>query len=169
MRVSSSITRRLTDDKVASKCAALLSIFAFSPSTFLLPTPEPFFSFGSLLGQILISYSEMAAGPHESSISIIAAALAFGAATAFRVNGVLLAGFLLWRTQWTNTRTAGRMSTIHVTMLTISIMSLATLPFITSQVWSYWRFCDDRSEQAQRPWCSRSSPLIYYFVQETYW
>lgn len=163
------VTQRLTDDRVASKCAALLSIFAFSPSTLLLPTPEPFFSFSALLGHIFVSYSETAARPHGFTSLIIAAALAFGSATAFRANGILLAGFLLWRMRWTHTQTAGRVPAVHMAILMTSIMPLAILPFMISQVWSYWRFCDDRVGQAQRPWCSRGIPSIYNFVQETYW
>ncbi|WFD00338.1 ER membrane glycoprotein subunit of the GPI transamidase complex-like protein [Malassezia yamatoensis] len=84
------------NDRVAFR-AALLSVLAPASTTALsAPTPEPFYSLFCLLGYLALHSSPATRFRWKRPT----AALCFAAATAFRANGLLLAGYLAWHAAW---------------------------------------------------------------------
>jgi GPI mannosyltransferase 2 len=99
------------------------------------------------------------------------ATFSFAAATAFRSNGMFLAGFLIWgllvepsfpRLPRFSIRSL--FSTIYAAILTLVVF----LPFLYHNYTGYTAFCI--SDASARPdWCSRTVPSIYTHVQSKYW
>ncbi len=92
----------------------------------------------------------------------------FALSTAFRANGVLLAGFLLWQGIWAPAL-ARRSAMSRVWLAAVALLGtlVAFAPFLSAQYWAYERFCKVASPE--RPWCSKSLPSVYSFVQREYW
>lgn len=143
-------------------------MFAFAPATLITATPEAFFSTCALLGHISLFYSSRAGNGAVYLVSVLAAACAFSIATAFRANGLLLTGFVIWTTIWSSAGHADVIQRAGKVLLTIAASAIVILPFISGQVWAHDRFCRTDAS-VRRPWCSRSSPAIYSYVQSTYW
>ncbi|WFD36759.1 ER membrane glycoprotein subunit of the GPI transamidase complex-like protein [Malassezia cuniculi] len=124
---------------------AALSIFApASMSALASPTPEPFFSFFSLLGMLLLG---------GGALGDIAGALCFAAATMFRANGILLVGYIVWQVYLRRTR-------VHWAVI---LGAVSVSPFAAFQGWAYSRLCPGQ------PWCTGTIPLVYSYVQQKYW
>lgn len=105
------------------------------------------------------------------------AALWFGLASLCRGNGVLYAGFFAYDGlmevarpllihgrdrgavpgRWWN---VGRVMLVSIVGIMVSLSG-----FIAFQYYGYSEFCTRQT----RPWCSRTIPLLYSFVQEHYW
>lgn len=165
-----SLTLLNTRSKTLARTAAYLSILSTSPSTLITPTPEPFFALFALLGHLSLE-----------SVSPLAAALFYAIATAFRANGIILAGFFVWKLIWarlhaaaaaaaktTNSSLAAEM-VFRIAVATPLAVAITLSPFILGQTWAYMRFCLDDGVTAARPWCTAALPLSYTFVQREYW
>lgn len=138
------LTRRYASEKFAYT-AAMLSVFApASMSALSSPTPEPFFSFFSLVGMLLLD---------GSAVRDLLAATAFAAATLFRANGVLLCGYVVWQVY------IQRASAPWAALL----VAVCVAPFVAFQAWAYGRLCPGQ------PWCTDAVPLVYPYVQRVYW
>lgn len=143
-----------------SKIAAYLSILSPSPCSLISPTPEAFFSFFALLGHLCLASYTSAHGIARH----LMASLCYALATAFRANGILLVGFVLWSIFW-----QGGNSKRPLAMMLIPVLVFICLfPLLLSQAFAYARFClkDDAS---WREWCGKKVPSVYTFVQDQYW
>ncbi|PWN52318.1 hypothetical protein IE53DRAFT_295539, partial [Violaceomyces palustris] len=156
--------------------ASSLAILAPSSGTTLSsPTPEPYFNFFALLGMLSVAQRPQGRSRARRTFGRLFAALCFAAATAFRANGVALAGFLLWDLVWvkdsdrvrTKPSRASLLRPIAVLFEAAILIPLSVAPFILTQMWAYGRFC--RAGLAKRPWCDDPLPGVYTFVQEHYW
>lgn len=138
------LTRRHMPHKFAYT-AALLSVFApASMSALAAPTPEPFFSVFSLAGMLLLD---------GSVVGDLLGAASFAAATLFRANGILLAGYVVWHVYT-------RRASVPWAALLIAV---GVAPFIAFQAWAHTRLCPGQ------PWCTAVPPLVYSYVQRMYW
>ncbi|KAH8811991.1 GPI mannosyltransferase 2 [Xylogone sp. PMI_703] len=153
--------------------AALLHII--SPAGLFLSAPyaESACSFLSFLGYFLFSKSLAVDGQQtiKHDFLILLSGFSFGLATICRSNGILN-GILLLE------------EALHLLLklqhgLNISVIrrGLATglggicvaLGFLIPQYVAYQEFCQNPNHQLLRPWCERTIPSIYTFVQVHYW
>ncbi|EMD32128.1 glycosyltransferase family 76 protein [Gelatoporia subvermispora B] len=136
--------------------ATLLSLLPSSPATLrLVPYSEPYFTMLSYRGMLYCARRQW-----------LAAVCAFALAGAFRSNGVMLAGFVLWGIVVEPSLHKQQISpgkVIHALALTL----IATFPFIYHQYRAYIAFCTDVTSAA--PWCESFPPSIYTYVQARYW
>lgn len=155
------VTKQCTSSPRWAYRAAMLSVFAPASATSLTsPTPEPFFSVCSLLGLWCLTKE-----PY-THLRRILAALCFAAATLFRANGVFLAGFLVWHGLYLPWLTGHRRSVFQLLsalFIVVFCVGLSVAPFVLSQAWAVERMCPGAV------WCTRSWPVVYTYVQETYW
>lgn len=93
--------------------------------------------------------------------------LLFFFASAFRSNGILHAGYIIWGLvvhPYINHR---KISSWHVTYASF-LTSIVVSPFVYHNYLAYKLFCEPSS--AHRPtWCWLSFPSVYAHVQATYW
>ena len=152
--------------------SALLSILSPAPSTLLSPTPEPFFSFTTLLGLwFLAPAADQHGGENVWSrcARTLLAAIFFAVSTAVRANGVLLAGFLLWTGFWeAHPAQRATAASLVSALTTLAGTAITLAPFLAGQAWSYERFCLAGAADS-RLWCEATLPSVYSFVQSEYW
>ncbi|KAJ4468226.1 glycosyltransferase family 76 protein [Lentinula aciculospora] len=142
--------------------AAILSLLPSSPATLrLAPYTEPFFTYLSYRGMLFCAQSKW-----------FFATICFSLASTFRSNGILLSGFILWgllAEPFYKTMKPPMRFSVYIKSTVYSAMIIA--PFIYHQASGYLAFCIDTiSKPISSPsWCSQSLPLIYSYVQSTYW
>ncbi|KAG8910533.1 ER membrane glycoprotein subunit of the GPI transamidase complex-like protein [Tulasnella sp. 417] len=155
-----------------AKLTTLLSLLPLSPPTLLFaPYAEPFFA--------TLSYKGILACQRQKWIKATAC---FMLATAFRSNGTMLAGFIIWGlfVEPLVQRLAKGKGLINValvkSLLRATVYSaVVALPFLLHQVHGYYTFCTVESFGRSStpdypPWCSaKPFPLIYSYVQKEYW
>ncbi|KAN0062805.1 ER membrane glycoprotein subunit of the GPI transamidase complex-like protein [Thecaphora frezii] len=166
------LTWRHTRSASFAFLAAALSLAAPTAATTLSsPTPEPFFSLFALLGMLALAPAtcDTGAAPTRSPrLARLVAACCFAAATAFRANGVLLSGFLLWDLFWIEAAPTW-LATLASCAEAFVLVSLAVAPLAVTQVWAYRRFCVADPGEVLRPWCAEGMRSVYSFVQRHYW
>ncbi|KAJ6593727.1 GPI mannosyltransferase 2 [Mycena capillaripes] len=138
-----------------ARLATVLSLLPSSPATlFLAPCPEPFFTYLSYKGMLYCARSRY-----------LAAAMAFTLAAAFRSNGFLLSGFIIWDLI---VAPLLQRKPLHLSsVLTCVVLSaLPFAPFVAHNYAAYLAFCTAADSPA---WCARRLPLIYSHVQVRYW
>ncbi|KIO23823.1 glycosyltransferase family 76 protein [Tulasnella calospora MUT 4182] len=155
-----------------AKLTTLLSLLPLSPSTLLFaPYAEPFFA--------TLSYKGILACHRKKWIK---ATVCFMLATAFRSNGTMLAGFIIWSLfvePLVQRLAKGKISLDMALVMSLFQATLYSfimaLPFILHQAHGYYSFCtaesfDPSSSFNYPPWCSaKPLPLIYGYVQKEYW
>jgi phosphatidylinositol glycan class V len=103
---------------------------------------------------------------------IVAAGLVFGVATAIRSNGLLSGLPFLYdavaRT-WAiaNHGISGRRLYDLVSLVIGGL--LISLGLVIPQTVAYRMYCIDSIAGVRQPWCTRTIPSIYTWVQEHYW
>ena len=164
------LSLRVLASRPLAKQAAILYCITPSPATLVSPYNEPFYAFFAFTGMLLVERKK-----------IIPAALLFACATAFRANGMLNVGFvvypLLQRYMEVRTLMACSYRLINVsqngkirlpTTIQTSLSALLVVsPFVWRQYQGYQMFCQDTLDW--RPWCKNTIPSIYSFVQDHYW
>ena len=104
-------------------------------------------------------------------ILLFLSGILFGIATTFRSNGIFNGLLLLEEASRTIFRLMNgfRVSTLRRLVLTgLGGLSVAA-GFLLPQYIAYNEYCEHSSPQASRPWCERTLPSIYTFVQDHYW
>lgn len=156
-------------NKRLSFIAALLHIL--SPAGLFLSAPysESTFAFLSFLGHLFFAkgvLSDKRTAAHD--VSLIASGMWFGFATAFRSNGVL-GGLLFAFELLRELSSPPTLASIRRRVTLIVGGSAIAIGFALPQVIAYLTFCSDCLTTEKRPWCSKTLPSIYTFVQEHYW
>ncbi|EIM82964.1 mannosyltransferase [Stereum hirsutum FP-91666 SS1] len=141
--------------------ASLLSLIPSSPVTIHYAAyTEPFFTYFSYKGMLACAKKQW-----------LWATFWFALAGAFRSNGVLLGGFLIWGLV-VEPLLHGQLS-IKKVAYAVFTTALTFVPFVAHQVAAYVLFCtpnDDKGQIVSTPlWCNKTIPLIYTHVQARYW
>ena len=136
------------------------------------PCPEAVFSFLNIFGYYVYSSSHSDHGTGKAvsrHVKWLAAAVLFAVATTVRSNGIL-SGFLF---AYDAVLQLGQVirgpslnSVVRLGVIGIS-GSIVALGMILPQYLAYSTFCT--AEDTLRPWCQRTLPSIYSWVQEQYW
>ena len=102
---------------------------------------------------------------------VLASGVLLGAATTFRSNG-LLNGILLLEEAFRALYLLRRgfyFSTIRRLIFTGLGGLAVAVGFLLPQYIAYSEYCGQSSIGASRPWCNRTLPSVYVFVQAHYW
>jgi len=158
-------------DQTLSLVAALLHII--SPAGLFLSAPysESSCALLSFSGYLLFALGCRAeSSPTRRDLYTIAAGAVFGAATAFRSNGLLNGALFAWEVlrhlpnlPQRPTDTLRRLVALGVGGVFVAAGSLGP------QAAAYLRFCSGASGALPRPWCQGYLPSIFTFVQQHYW
>lgn len=94
----------------------------------------------------------------------------FGAATTFRSNGILTGFLLLEEAVRVLLRLKDGLNIVNLRRLVAAgVGGLFVLAgFLLPQLVAYQEYCTTSSLD-RRPWCGRTLPSVYTFVQEHYW
>ena len=148
-----------------------------TPASLFLSAPyaESLFSLLNLTG--MLCYAESRSAARSSPVSLqevvyrFSSGLMFAAATTIRSNGLLSGLVLLYDVA----RYAPQLFSMRLSMhdifriiVTCASGSLIALGFVAPQYLAYLNFCRT-SNSVARPWCERSVPSIYSWVQSHYW
>lgn len=153
--------------------AALLHIV--SPAGLFLSAPyqESTFALLSFLGYLLLAHGCL--GPSRcirQDAAIVGSGILFGLATLFRSNGLLsgvsFAVFALAELHRLATSSLTFARLRRLAALGVGGLSVA-MGSLVPQTLAYQTFCAEPSGAALRPWCLKTLPSIYSFVQEKYW
>ena len=112
-------------------------------------------------------------GPNSlgRDLLVLASGVLFGVATTFRSNG-LLSGILLLEEAFRKLyflRHGFHLSTVRRLFATGLGGVAVAVGFLLPQYIAYAEYCGQSSSNAPRPWCDRTLPSIYTFVQVHYW
>ena len=112
-------------------------------------------------------------GPNSlgRDLLVLASGVLFGVATTFRSNG-LLSGILLLEEAFRTLyflRHGFYLSTVRRLLATGLGGVAVAIGFLLPQYIAYSEYCGQSSSSAPRPWCDRTLPSIYTFVQVHYW
>jgi len=152
--------------------AASLHIFSSAGLFLSAPYAESPFSMLNFLGVLLhagIPY-EMPLEKYGPSalIRLLLSGVCFGLATTCRSNGVF-SGLIYFHHVYMLFH-----SKINIrTIVTVAVIGLSAIMILVGmllpQYLAYQDFCVDITAGELRPWCSRSLPSVYSWVQEHYW
>jgi phosphatidylinositol glycan class V len=152
--------------------AASMHIFSSAGLFLSAPYAESLFSMLNFLGVLIhtgIPYDTPLEKYEPSSlIRLLLSGVCFGLATTVRSNGVFSGLIYLHHVYMLlhskiNTRTVVAVAVIGLS--SVAILTGMLLP----QYLAYQDFCVQPLAGELRPWCSRSLPSIYSWVQEHYW
>lgn len=162
--------------KVIPFIAAVLHVLTPASLFMCAPYAEAMFSLLNFSGMLLYAQSKAMAGTtafsFQEDIQKLGAGLFFAAATLTRSNGLLSGIILLYDVAGSLVNLTSAQRSIHdfrrmlVTCLAGSMIAVA---FIGPQYLAYAEFCNPESDAGIRPWCERSVPSIYSWVQSHYW
>lgn len=148
-----------------------------TPASLFLSAPyaESLFSLLNLTGMLCYAESKVATTPSSVSIREVTLKLGSGAlfavATTIRSNGLLSGLILLYDVARYLPYLLSMGSNVHdICRVVVTCVSgaLIALGFVGPQYSAYLDFCST-SDSASRPWCQRSIPSIYSWVQSHYW
>ncbi|KAF1930047.1 glycosyltransferase family 76 protein [Didymella exigua CBS 183.55] len=148
-----------------------------TPASLFLSAPytESLFSLINLAG--MLCYAESRSAAKTSSLGFLeifyklSSGLLFAVATTIRSNGLLSGLVLLYDvTRYVPQLLSMRLGIHNMfrIILTCASGSLIALAFVGPQYLAYLDFCN-ASGSAVRPWCEKSIPSIYSWVQSHYW
>ncbi|KAF4595777.1 glycosyltransferase family 76 protein [Ophiocordyceps camponoti-floridani] len=157
------------DAKLALVASALHVV---SPAGLFLSAPyaeSPFAAF-SFIGFLIFAIGQRKSCRRAGrALATVGAGLVLGLATAFRSNG--LASGLLFAVETIHclVKSARRPSLYSLLFIAASVFGgvLVALGSVIPQAAAWKRYC--RDSQGSRPWCQRTIPSIYTFVQREYW
>jgi phosphatidylinositol glycan class V len=156
--------------------AAVLHVLTPASLFMCAPYAEAMFSLFNFTGMLLYAQSRTLAGTttfsFQEDIQKLGAGLFFAAATLMRSNGLLSGTILLYdvvrhlltfASTWRSVHDVRR---IFVTCISGGLIAMA---FVGPQYLAYAEFCNRKSTAEIRPWCEKSIPSIYSWVQSHYW
>ncbi|KAL4074276.1 glycosyltransferase family 76 protein [Scleroderma yunnanense] len=143
----------------AAFLATALSLVSSSPAALrFAPYTEPFYTYFSYRGMLACARSRW-----------LLASLYFTVASAFRSNGILLCGFILWGMLVVPFLSARRdLLSVKRLFYCVALVALPLAPFFYHNYRAYVLFCS--STLLHPAWCEKSMfPSIYSHVQAKYW
>ncbi|KAI4642937.1 hypothetical protein J4E93_007006 [Alternaria ventricosa] len=156
--------------------AAVLHILTPASLFMSAPYAEAMFSLLNFAGMLFYAQSQTAAETGMSSIRAdfqkLGSGACFAAATLMRSNGLLSGLILLYDVvMYIAPVMSAQLSIQDVRRMLVTCMagSLIALAFLGPQYLAYTEFCDRSSGTGTRPWCDKTFPSIYSWVQSHYW
>lgn len=156
--------------------ASVLHILTPASLFYCAPYTEALFALLNLTGMLLYATSKASASLGSLTLTedacMLGSGVSFALATLMRSNG-LLSGllFLYDVTRYLPRIVSGQLS-LHI-IRKIAVVCIAgssiALGFLFPQYLAYIEFCGHEAELQGRPWCEKSLPSIYSFVQSHYW
>ncbi|KAI5248274.1 mannosyltransferase [Aureobasidium subglaciale] len=152
--------------------AASMHVFSSAGMFMSAPYSESLFSmlnFAGILIHARIPWNSPLEGYDASSLlSLLSSGACFGLATTVRSNGIF-SGLIYFHHVYMLLH-----SRINIrTMITIVFIGLSAMMVLSGmlfpQYMAYQDFCARPSDGEPRPWCSRTLPSVYSWVQEHYW
>lgn len=150
------------------------SFHIISPAGLFLSAPyaESSCALLSFVGCLLFTKGLVHKGPHTAGhdLLVLLSGICFGIATTFRSNGILEGLLLLEEAFRTllNLKNGLWLTSIRRLLATgLGGISVGA-GFLLPQYIAYSEFCGP-TESVARPWCERTIPSIYTFVQDHYW
>ncbi|KOS22696.1 GPI mannosyltransferase 2 [Escovopsis weberi] len=163
----------LFGDRRLAFLASVLHVL--SPAGLFLSAPysESPFAFLSFLGYLLFAEgSRNGPASVRRSLALVGAGVAFGLSTTFRSNG-LLNGILFAVEALRCVREFVQRPGFGALLAGIAPVVgglCVAAGSVVPQAVAWMRYCNaDAADVAPRPWCHRTLPSIYTFVQEEYW
>ena len=156
------------------------ALHIISPAGLFLSAPygEPLFSCLNFLGYLLYLWS-VGAGrdqkPFQRDLNVVLAGFTLGLAATVRSNGLLSGIPFLYDSLLTVHTLSRGIEILHATRKLIVLGvggSLVGLGFAVPQWLAHVQYCQGRpvsGEGGLRPWCTRTVPSIYAWVQDQYW
>ncbi|KAF1834334.1 GPI mannosyltransferase 2 [Decorospora gaudefroyi] len=162
--------------QVITFVAAVLHILTPASLFMCAPYAEAMFSLLNFTGMLLYAQSKAVAETSYSSIQqdihTLSSGVFFAAATLMRSNGLLSGSIFVYDIATALPRIMSTHLSVHdVRKVIVSCVSgtLIALGFVAPQYLAYAEFCNQASGAETRPWCKRSFPSIYSWVQSHYW
>jgi phosphatidylinositol glycan class V len=156
--------------------AAVLHILTPASLFMCAPYAEALFSLLNFAGMLLYTQSQAMAETGMPSfredIQKLGSGFCFAAAALMRSNGLLSGVILLYDVATYLPLVVSAQFSIHdIRRATVTCVagSLIALAFLGPQVLAYAEFCNRESGSGTRPWCDKSFPSIYSWVQSHYW
>ncbi|GJE96715.1 glycosyltransferase family 76 protein [Phanerochaete sordida] len=136
----------------------VLSLLPSSPATLRFSaSTEPFFTYLSYRGILCCARSEW-----------LHASLLFAAASTFRSNGFMLGGYILWGLVVGPFFARQKIALLQLVKAGF-LTAVVFVPFLYHQYNAYLAFCTGVPAHDSPPWCSKTLPFVYSYVQEKYW
>jgi phosphatidylinositol glycan class V len=162
--------------KIIPFIAAVLHILTPASLFMCAPYAEAMFSLLNFTGMLLYAQSQTLAETGTSSFRAdfqkLGSGTCFAAATLMRSNGLLSGVIFLYDVaRYMPAAMSAQLSTHDVRRITVTCMAgtLIALAFLGPQYLAYAEFCDRESGTGTRPWCDKTFPSIYSWVQSHYW
>jgi phosphatidylinositol glycan class V len=134
------------------------------------------FSFLNFTGMFLYAHSRSTAegrGPSAlEDVCKLGSGLFFAFAALMRSNGLLSGSILLYDVaRYVPRVTSAQLSMFDIRRIIVSCLAgvLVALGFVGPQYVAYKEFCYQERDIETRPWCEKSLPSIYSWVQSHYW
>ncbi|KAI4386293.1 hypothetical protein MLD38_004237 [Melastoma candidum] len=149
-------------DQSASLRASIL--FCFNPASIFYSSiyAESLYALFSLGGQFYL---------FSGAYNLSTVWLALSGLT--RSNGMLNAGYICFQTMHLtyNASLTEKRFLLAMRILFAGIVRSAIIfvPFVLFQAFGYYNLCHGRHADELGPWCNRSLPLMYNYIQEHYW
>ncbi|KAK6581506.1 hypothetical protein PZA11_006197 [Diplocarpon coronariae] len=168
------LTRAIFPEAPVELALRAASFHVISPAGLFLSAPyaESSCALLSFAGCILFTQSlgRRGSGPVARDLLLLSSGICFGLATACRSNGILN-GLLLLEEALRVLHALGRgwqLARLRRLVATaVGGMSVGA-GFVLPQFLAYGEYCGGR-DTTLRPWCERTIPSIYTFVQDHYW
>lgn len=156
--------------------ASVLHILTPASLFYCAPYTEALFALLNLTGMLLYAQSKASASLGRLSLiedaSMLGSGVSFALATLVRSNG-LLSGllFLYDVTRYLPRIVSGRLSLHIIRKMAVTCIAGSSVAsgFLYPQYLAYKEFCGHEVDLRRRPWCDKSLPSIYSFVQNYYW
>jgi phosphatidylinositol glycan class V len=152
-------------------------LHTITPASLFLSAPyaESLFALLNITGMFCYAKSKVAlssasSSSHEALYKLCSGAL-FALATTIRSNGLLSGLILLYDAVMQLSRLLSRPPNVHdICRVIITCISgtLIAVGFVGPQYLAYTEFCGTEN-LTTRPWCEKSIPSIYSWVQSHYW
>lgn len=156
--------------------AAVLHILTPASLFMCAPYAEAMFSFLNFTGMLLYVHSRTLAQGREHSaledICKLGCGLFFAAAALTRSNGLLSGSILFYDVaRYVPRILSTQLRWLDTRRIIVSCLSgfLIALGFVGPQYVAYKEFCYRESGTEPRPWCEKTFPSIYSWVQSHYW
>lgn len=160
----------------AGFCLATALVHLLSPAGLFLSAPyaESACALMTFTGQLLFVQSQRQgryASDRWQDLSLVASGIAFGLATTLRSNGILNGILLLLEALDLSRQVVLQRKFVCLPRLVAAGLGglAVALGFVYPQYLAYIEYCVNPVPALQRPWCEKTIPSIYTFVQSHYW